>query len=365
MKNGNLKKGDRTRMRDHIAQTTDRKSQRTKNKKLMAGFVFFLSVFCLLSSVFCSLSFAHVEEVGARAAVVIDGATEKILFAKNPNWKLPPASTTKLVTAMVVLDNVNPDRVVTVSENAANTHSITPHLRAGERFTVRDVLYLALMRSVNSAAVVLAEAAAGSEEKFAALMNEKVASLGAENTRFINASGLPGPRQFITALDLAKVMKGSLEYPLIREIINTRTKDIYSTEGRRIFVKSTDELLWMDDDLLGGKTGFTRDARHCFVCAARKGGNTLITSVLGEPVRGNLWHDSQLLLARGYDVVTQKTEPVIYFSNNQESPVVLASYKEAKVQKRHKISHRGKKRRGGGRVKIAKRGKKSSGKNLS
>ncbi len=327
---------------------------------------------------------AYAAEVGARAAVVIDGATDKILYAKNPDSKLLPASTTKLVTAMVVLDNISPDAVITIGATAADTPSVTPHLRTGERFKVRDILYLALMRSVNGAAVALAEATAGSEERFVALMNEKVSSLGAENTRFVNATGLPAPGQYITALDLTKVMKASLQYPLIKEIINTRTMDIHSTEGRRIFVKSTDQLLWVDDELLGGKTGYTRAARHCFVCAAQKGGNTLISAVLGESVRDDLWRDSQTLLNRGYDVITQKTEPVIYFSNVEDTPVVLAAYKGG-ADKRHKIArhrtsrgarlaahrHRtriaGKiyKKRRGGQVKIAKRGKRLSAKNLS
>lgn len=343
-------------------------------------FLLLLSIICSLVSVFVLPPFLHAEEVSARAAIVIDGVSEKILFGKNPNWKLPPASTTKLVTAMVALDHLNPDQIVTVSENAANTPSIAPHLRAGERFTVRDIMSLALMRSVNSAAVVLAEAVAGSEERFALLMNEKAAGLGAESTRFINASGLPGPNQYITAFDLAKVMKTALQYPLIREIINTRMKDIYSTDGRRVFFRNTDQLLWEDDDLLGGKTGFTQAARHCFVCAARKGDTLLITAVLGEPVRGNLWHDSQLLLARGQEVVAQKSEPVIYFSSAQESPVVLAAYK-GPAHKRHHMSrhrvrggtrlaaHRDKARiahkKRGGHVSIAKKGKKSSVKSLS
>ncbi len=355
-------------------------------KRLLAVRLFFV-LFPLLFAGGYAWHNAYAGEVGARAAVVIDGTTEKILYAKNPNWKLPPASTTKLVTAMVAIDNISPDAVITVSENAADTPSVTPHLRAGERFKVRDMLYLALMRSVNSAAVVLAEATAGSQERFAALMNEKVSRLGAENTRFINASGLPGPGQHITAFDLAKVMKASLQYPLIKEIINTRTKDIYSTEGRRIFVKSTDQLLWVDDDLLGGKTGYTRAARHCFVCAAQKGGNMLISAVLGESVRDDLWHDSQILLDRGYNVITQKAEPVIYFSSAEDSPVVLAAYKGGGANKRHKLArhrpgrggrlsvsaqrHRAKiaakgyKKRRGGQVKIAKKGKRLSVRNLS
>ncbi len=353
-------------------------------KRLITVQLFF-TLFSLLVAGGPACHNAYAEEVGARAAVVIDGATEKILYAKNLNWKLPPASTTKLVTAMVVIDHISPDAVITIGQTAADTPSVTPHLRAGERFKVRDILYLALMRSVNGAAVALAEATTGSEERFAALMNEKVAGLGAENTRFINATGLPGPGQYITALDLAKVMKASLQYPLIKEIINTRTKDIHSLEGRRLFFKSTDQLLWVDEDLLGGKTGYTRAARHCFVCAARKGDNTLISAVLGESVRGDLWHDSQILLNHGYDVITQKAEPMIYFNNAEDSPVVLAAYKGDGGNKRHKIvrhrtrrgerlsaqRHRtktagkGHKKRRGAQLKIAKKGKRLSARNLS
>ena len=328
---------------------------------------------------------AFADEVGARAAVVIDGSTERILYAKNPQWKLPPASTTKLVTAMVVLDKISPDTVITVSETAAGTPSVLPHLRAGERFTVRDILYLALMRSVNTAAVVLAEAVAGSESRFVELMNEKVTAIGADNTRFINASGLPGRGQHITAFDLTKVLKAALDYPLIREIINTRTTGIYSAEGRFIFVKNTDQLLWIDEDLLGGKTGYTREARHCFVCAAHKGSNTLITAVLGESVRDDLWHDSQILLAKGYDVITQKTEPMIYFSDATEKPIVYASYKRSRAVNRHRISRHGARRgeslsaqkdemktgeksykkKRGGHIRVAKKSKKAAGRNLS
>ncbi|MBI3592553.1 MAG: D-alanyl-D-alanine carboxypeptidase, partial [Nitrospirae bacterium] len=156
------------------------KTRRPKCRGEKGNFLLF-PVFLLFVFHF-SLLTAYAEEIGARAAVVIDGATEKILYAKNPNWKLPPASTTKLVTAMVVLDRVNPESVLTISETAAGTPSVSPRLRAGERFTVREVLHLALMRSVNSAAVALAEAVAGSEEAFTSLMNEKAASIGAENT---------------------------------------------------------------------------------------------------------------------------------------------------------------------------------------
>lgn len=297
-----------------------------------------LFIVCCLLSVVCCLSSAYADEISSRAAVVIDSGSEKILYAKNPNLKQPPASTTKLVTAMVALDRISPDSIVTISAHAANTPSVSPHLRRGEKFTIKDLLYLALMRSVNSAAVAIAEAVAGSEDAFVDMMNNKAVRLGAENTRFINSSGLPGSGQYITAFDLAKIMKESLKYPLIKEIINTRAKEIYSKSGRRIFIKNTNQLLWTDDDNIGGKTGYTMAARHCFVCAAKKGNNTLIAAVLGESSRDNLWKNSELLLSKGYDVLAQRTEPMIYFGAADENPVVFASYKASKKYKsvRHK-----------------------------
>lgn len=339
------------------------------------GRVLWILAFLLLT-IHCLQLNSFADEISARAAVVIDSASEKILYAKNPSLKQPPASTTKLVTAIIVLDKLHPDHIVTISENAANTPSVSPHLRSGERFSVRDLLYLALMRSVNSAAVALAEAVAGSEDIFVSMMNDRVSRLGAENTRFVNASGLPGPDQYITAFDLARIMKESLKYPLIREIIATRAKEIFSESGRRLFIKNTNQLLWTDDDNLGGKTGYTRAARHCFVCAAKKENNTIIAAILGESARDNLWDDSMVLLSKGYDVLTQRAEPMIYISSENERPVVFTSYKtdrknkkiktftKAHKYKTKKIANTNSKKVSNAKI-VKKKVKKSSGRELS
>lgn len=266
------------------------------------------------------------QEVPAASALVMDAASEKILYAKNPNLKLRPASTTKLMTAMVALDRLNPDASVKISVHAAETPGVSPRLRAGERYSVRSLLTLALMRSVNSAAVALAEATAGSEDAFAELMNKKAIEIGADNSRFINASGLPGPNQYVTAYDLARIMKVAMTYPLITDLIGTRTQTVTSQGGRKLALKNTNELLWDGDGMLGGKTGYTREARHCFVAASKKGTNTIISVVLGEPHRPNLWMDTARLTARGDDVMQRRAEPMITYSTASESPVVFATY---------------------------------------
>jgi D-alanyl-D-alanine carboxypeptidase len=292
----------------------------TKNSSMIFYALFVVCTFLFI------LSSAYADDLSAKAAIVIDGKTGKILYAKNPHLRVPPASTTKLMTAMVVLDRLSLDSVVVVSENAAETPSVTPHINKGERFTVRDLLYLALMRSVNSAAVALAEATAGFEHRFVDLMNEKAMRMGLENTRFINSSGLPGPDQYITAYDLSIIMKESLKYPTIREILNTKEKEIFSLDERRLHVKNTNNLLWRNDDILGGKTGYTRAAGHCLVCAEDKDNNLLISVVLGETVRENLWGNTSMLLAKGYEVLNQKGEPVVYLSRVAEGPVIPVSY---------------------------------------
>jgi D-alanyl-D-alanine carboxypeptidase (penicillin-binding protein 5/6) len=265
--------------------------------------------------------------------VVLDGQSGKILYAKNPNTRLQPASTTKLVTAMVVLDRMDPGTVVTVSKEAARTPSIAPRLRAGDKLTIRDLMRLALIRSVNAAAVALAEAVSGTEQEFVQLMNEKVRAIGAENTEFINASGLPGEGQHITAFDLSLIMKESLRYPVVREIINTRMDKVYTESGRGLSIRNTNHLLWNDDDVVGGKTGFTRSAGHCLAFAVQKGDTVIVASLLAETDRSKIWDNSATLLAFGEEVLTGKRQPEIYYTADAEAPFMMAA-KSKSYQKR-------------------------------
>lgn len=252
----------------------------------------------ILTLLLLNVSVCIATDVSATAALLVDGTEGTILYSKNPNIKLPPASTAKLVTAMVAIDNIDPDVVVTISKNAESVHSVEPKLRAGMRLSIRDLLYLALMRSVNGAAVAIAEAVAGSEGAFAAMMNQKVRQIGAMNTRFINASGLPGLNQYTTASDLVAIMMETLRYPFIEEIINTRVW-LINLEGQSVLIKNTNNLLWMDDYQIGGKTGYTIKARHCFVGASNNGGRLFIVVLLGEQVRDKLWKDAKRLLEMG------------------------------------------------------------------
>ncbi len=291
---------------------------------------------CCATAVFLFLSVcfvhgnAYADTINARAAVVLDGQSGKILYAKNPNTRLQPASTTKLVTAMVVLDRLDPDSIVVVSKGAARIPTGAPRLRVGDKLTVRDLLGLALIRSVNSAAVALAEAVSDSEEEFAELMNAKVRAIGAENTAFINASGLPGEGQHITAYDLSLIMKEALRYPVIRDIVNTRENRIYTEKGRGLAVRNTNHLLWNEEDVVGGKTGYTRSAGHCLAFAVQKGEGVMVASLLGETARGNIWNDSTSLLGIAGEVQAGRRNPEIYYTADADDPLNVLPRKKIK-----------------------------------
>ncbi len=234
------------------------------------------------------------KAVPAKAAVVIDSAGE-VLYAKFPNAKLAPASTVKLVTAMVVLDMLDPQKIVKISAEVSKVRSIQPRLCPDDEFTVSDLLRFALMKSINGAAVALAEEAAGSEDAFTALMNMKAASIGANNTRFANASGLPKGVQYTTASDLVLIMKAALSYPLIKEILGTKACMVTAANGRSIFLENSNDLLWQEQNMIGGKTGYTGNARHCFVGAINTEKGPLFTAVLGARSRSSLWRSLLML----------------------------------------------------------------------
>lgn len=270
------------------------------------------------------------SDVKAKGVVVMETQTGRVLYGKNPNLKLPPASTAKLMTAMVALDRIDIHEVVTVSERATMVSPIKANFRKGERVSVNTLLRAALIKSANDAAYALSEAVAGSEDKFVELMNQKAAALGMNDTRFVNSTGLPEDGQYITAYDLARLLRHALRYPFIREIINTRTDSITTEEGRSIFLKNSNRLLWEDESIVGGKTGYTRGAKHCFVCASENEGESVIVAILGAPSREELWKESESLISKGFNILRGIEEPGIFFDRaDYEGYVKKVSYKRS------------------------------------
>lgn len=303
-------------------------------------FIFFFHLSLAIGGSFENID--YYENINSIAGVAIDGTTGRILYAKNPHIKIPPASTVKLLTAMIVLDRLPLSQKVRISKTAEETPFSNPHLYEGETYTVEDLLYLLLLKSSNQAAVALAEAVSGSEEKFSELMNQKARMIGLKDSHFVTASGLPGGNQYTTAYELALLLYEALKYPHIKEIINTPVKIITSQEGRTLVIRNTNRLLFDEDSrytVLGGKTGYTRLSKHCLVNVSRVKDRLVITSILGAPNRESLWEDTKKLIRFSELVLEGKVSPVaINTAVNTAVPVSIkpkAYYRE--VQKRNHL----------------------------
>jgi D-alanyl-D-alanine carboxypeptidase (penicillin-binding protein 5/6) len=237
--------------------------------------------------------------VTAKAAIVVDSQSGEVLFARNPTLPLPPASTTKLLTAMIALRQLSPEAILPVSAYASTMPPSKAWLKPGWEFNARDLLYALLLRSANDASVVLAEGIGGSVPGFARLMNTTAQSLGTTASNFVTPNGLPAPDHYSTARDMAIILRSALLVPGMRDVLSTRTAVIQPLASRkRIALRSTNKMLWRDDVHVIGKTGWTRQAKRCFVGAATRNGREVIVSVLGS---SDLWDDVEILANYGLD----------------------------------------------------------------
>ena len=237
--------------------------------------------------------------ITARAAVIMDAGTGEVVWERNSTDPLPPASTTKVMTAILALESGRLDESFRVSEYAAETAPSGIHLRAGQRMRLRNLLYAVLLNSANDAAEVVAEGLAGSEEVFAARMTARARELGASTAHFANPHGLTAPGHEMSARDLAMIFRHGLDVPLFREILETRSVQVplEANHIQWVALHSHNRLLTGNAYQVIGKTGYTRPARRCFVGAARHGDRELIIALLGAR---DLWSDARRLFAYGF-----------------------------------------------------------------
>ena len=223
------------------------------------------------------------EEVktSARAAVLIERNTGMVLLCHNENEPLPMASTTKVMTALLALEKGNLDDVVTVGRNAYGVPGTSIYLDLGEQITLRDLLYGLLLASGNDAAIAIAEHIGGSVEAFCAMMTERAAELGCEDTVFVNPNGLPAEGHHTTAYDLALIAREAMTHETFREIVSTQRASI-PWEGRSYdrILNNKNRLLTDYEGATGIKTGYTRAAGRCLVFGARRDGLEVIGVVL-------------------------------------------------------------------------------------
>lgn len=241
-------------------------------------------------------------KINANAAILMDAKTGEVLFAQNIHKRYAPASTTKVLTAILAIESGRLDEEVEVSLRAAGTGGSSMHLYAGQRLSLRELVTGLLLRSGNDAAVAIAEHLAGSVDAFVLTMNAKAQALGAVNSSFRNPHGLTAVSHYSTAFDLAWISRYALTNPTFAAIVNTRetTIDWLDRRGKEkdVNLRNTNKLLWMLEDADGVKTGTTGEAGPCLVSSATRGNQRLIAVVLHDHSR---WQDSMQLLKYGFD----------------------------------------------------------------
>ncbi len=235
-----------------------------------------------IGSLFFLLVWAIPLFAGDWKSAVVLNEKGQVVYSYKARRRLPPASTVKVLSAMVVIDHLPLDRWVRVSKVAEAVEPSKVYLKAGEHYRVKDLLYAMLMASANDASVVLAEAVAGTQKRFANLMNTKAKRCGARESHFLTPNGLPAPGQYSTALDLAKIMRIASRYGLIVSALSRKYYRFRSKGGREIRVVNHNKLLWAKRwSWIKGKTGFTRRAGQCFLGMFQRRGRRYFFAMLG------------------------------------------------------------------------------------
>lgn len=234
----------------------------------------------------------------AKAALLMDASSGRVLYAVNAHQRLSPASVTKIMTGLLVAEKGNLDEKITVSQTAADTPECSIWLEAGEKLTRKQLLYACMLNSANDAAVALAESAAGSESNFVELMNQRAQQLGMQDTHFGNCHGLETQGHYTTAYDLAVVSREALNHTIFRQVVSTKTKNIPwpGNDYDRLLINQN-RLLYRYDDAIGIKTGYTKEAGNCVVGAAQKGSLELIAVAMNSPA---VYQDLEQMLDYGF-----------------------------------------------------------------
>ena len=262
-------------------------------------------VFCLflISALCLSGANAHALSTSAASAVLIEATSGHIIYEKNAHRKMPMASTTKIMTALCTIENINTNIPITVDRDAIGVEGSSIYLEPGEVMTVKELLYAMMLNSGNDAATALAIAVSGSVEDFCKLMNQTSRNIGAKNTNFKNPSGLYEDDHYTTAHDLALITAYAMKNPLFCDIVSTKEMKISKGTGGSRYLKNHNKLLWQYEGCTGVKTGFTKKCGRCLVSSAKKDGVSLVAVTLNAP---DDWRDHTAMLDYGFESVTPK-----------------------------------------------------------
>ncbi len=321
---------------------------KTNKREIHLRMCFFFCCLCLVcSGIGARVTLAAVPDknkLHAYSAVLYDGEAGRVLYEKNGYEVLPMASTTKIMTLLVVLEHTAPSDIVTVSSNAARQPDVQLNMNTGEQYYVKDLCYSLMLESHNDTAVALAEHVGGSVEGFATLMNAKAKALGAYSAHFVTPNGLDAEGHGTTAADLAKIAAYAVKQEEFVKIITTTSHTFTElTKGRNFSVTNKNAFLTMTDGAIGVKTGYTGKAGYCFVGAVKREDRLLISVVLASgwpPHKTYKWNDTMTLMKYGLNdfktvsLLTGTAEypalPDLPVSKGQKASVALC-YDERKL----------------------------------
>ncbi|MBF0215895.1 MAG: D-alanyl-D-alanine carboxypeptidase [Candidatus Omnitrophica bacterium] len=247
--------------------------------------------------------------VDALSAVIMDASTGKVLFAKSPDTRLEPASTVKLMTAVLAMENLGLDDVITAPGSIKLVQPTYAGLKPGVTYKAGDLLTAMMIKSANDASVAIAEAVAGNEDEFTAMMNEKAAALGMNDTNFINSTGLPSrkkEKQYTTARDLARLMAYAMKYPFLVGEMSKKDDRISGSDGIDLYLKTHNKSLHRTGHHLMGKTGYTRKAKRTFVGVDSPTHPRIIVALLKSD---SLWKDISELRTKGLILYSRQEKP--------------------------------------------------------
>lgn len=256
-----------------------------------------LIIFIVTISLFCCGFSVNALENSATAAIVINGATRSIIYSKNIDAKLPMASTTKIMTALILAEQNALDTNVTVTAPMVAVEGSSMGLCAGDTVTYNDLLYGILLCSGNDAANTVAIALCETVEKFAEVMNNKAKELGLKNTHFVTPSGLDADGHYTTAHDLALLASYALENRVFKQVASTKSITL-NYGGENHYLSNHNKMLKIYDGAIGVKTGYTSTAGRCLVSAAERNGTLIIAVTLNDR---NDWTDHKILLDYGFE----------------------------------------------------------------
>lgn len=264
--------------------------------------------------------------VSAQSAIVVEASGGTVVYEKNANLRLPMASTTKIMTAIVALEHCDPSAMVRIPSSAVGIEGSSIYLYDGEMLSMEHLLYALLLESANDAAVAIAIAVCGTVEDFVDLMNQKAMSLGLTNTHFTNPHGLDHEEHYTSASDLAKLAAYCLQNDLFRNIVSTQrmTIPLNDQEGVRLLLNHN-RLLRSYEGTIGLKTGFTKRSGRCLVSAAQRNGITMICVTLNAP---DDWDDHRNMLDYAF---SQYTSIVLQYAESYVREIPLIGALQSKV----------------------------------